>query len=300
MVALPLWPCHPEGPQGQGSAVGFGRGPGEGRSRAHSVAPLCPAGSMTCERWESWEVDLDIKEVIVHPSYTKSTSDNDIALLRLAKAATLSQTIVPICLPDSGLSEAASSPSRPGDCGDRLGLPWPRPRKTAPPSSTSSRSPWSRTMHASTPWKTRSLRTCCVLVSSGTRDACEGDSGGAYGHLLPWHLVPGGPGELGRGGCEAPLQLRAFTPKSAVTLTGSTATSKLRPLLRARCLSIPVHLCLDPREHPWIGAGLLNGKMLDIKKGLLQAHQPDSIFFNPFLGCSGGSIFGASTMPHTL
>ena len=56
-------------------------------------------------RWESWEVDLDIKEVIIHPNYTKSTSDNDIALLRLAKPATLSQTIVPICLPDSGLSE---------------------------------------------------------------------------------------------------------------------------------------------------------------------------------------------------
>eukprot|EP00069_Balaena_mysticetus_P017088 bmy_10440T0 len=56
-------------------------------------------------RWEKWEVDLDIKEVFVHPNYTKSTSDNDIALLRLARPAILSQTIVPICLPDSGLSE---------------------------------------------------------------------------------------------------------------------------------------------------------------------------------------------------
>lgn len=41
----------------------------------------------------------------MHPNYSRSTSDNDIALLRLAQPAILSQTIVPICLPDSGLAE---------------------------------------------------------------------------------------------------------------------------------------------------------------------------------------------------
>lgn len=56
-------------------------------------------------RREKWEVDLDIKEVLMHPNYSQSTTDNDIALLRLAQPATFSQTIVPICLPDSGLSE---------------------------------------------------------------------------------------------------------------------------------------------------------------------------------------------------
>ncbi|XP_057601571.1 vitamin K-dependent protein C isoform X2 [Hippopotamus amphibius kiboko] len=62
-------------------------------------------GEYDLRRREKWEVDLDIKEVLIHPNYTKSTSDNDIALLRLAQPVTLSQTIVPICLPDSGLSE---------------------------------------------------------------------------------------------------------------------------------------------------------------------------------------------------
>ncbi|XP_058908603.1 vitamin K-dependent protein C isoform X3 [Kogia breviceps] len=62
-------------------------------------------GEYDLRRWEKWELDLDIKEVFVHPNYTKSTSDNDIALLHLARPATLSKTIVPICLPDSGLSE---------------------------------------------------------------------------------------------------------------------------------------------------------------------------------------------------
>uniref|UniRef100_A0A8D2GHU8 Vitamin K-dependent protein C n=1 Tax=Theropithecus gelada TaxID=9565 RepID=A0A8D2GHU8_THEGE len=64
-----------------------------------------PAGEYDLRRWEKWELDLDIEEVFIHPNYTKSTTDNDIALLRLAQPATLSQTIVPICLPDSGLAE---------------------------------------------------------------------------------------------------------------------------------------------------------------------------------------------------
>ncbi|XP_029790627.1 vitamin K-dependent protein C isoform X1 [Suricata suricatta] len=62
-------------------------------------------GEYDLRRWEKWELDLEIKDVFIHPNYSKSTSDNDIALLRLAKPAILSQTIVPICLPDSGLAE---------------------------------------------------------------------------------------------------------------------------------------------------------------------------------------------------
>ncbi|XP_053070835.1 vitamin K-dependent protein C isoform X6 [Acinonyx jubatus] len=62
-------------------------------------------GEYDLRRREKWELDLDIKEVLMHPNYSRSTSDNDIALLRLAQPAILSQTIVPICLPDSGLAE---------------------------------------------------------------------------------------------------------------------------------------------------------------------------------------------------
>ncbi|XP_059022544.1 vitamin K-dependent protein C isoform X4 [Mustela lutreola] len=64
-----------------------------------------PTGEYDLRRWEKWEMDVDIKEILIHPNYSKSTTDNDIALLRLAQPAVLSQTIVPICLPDSGLAE---------------------------------------------------------------------------------------------------------------------------------------------------------------------------------------------------
>lgn len=50
-------------------------------------------------------MDLDIKEVLVHPNYSRSTTDNDIALLRLARPAPLSRAVVPVCLPSSGLAE---------------------------------------------------------------------------------------------------------------------------------------------------------------------------------------------------
>uniref|UniRef100_F6TQ11 Vitamin K-dependent protein C n=1 Tax=Callithrix jacchus TaxID=9483 RepID=F6TQ11_CALJA len=66
---------------------------------------LVRLGEYDLRRWERWELDLDIEEVLVHPNYSKSTTDNDIALVRLAQPATLSQTIVPVCLPDSGLAE---------------------------------------------------------------------------------------------------------------------------------------------------------------------------------------------------
>ncbi|XP_044244247.2 vitamin K-dependent protein C isoform X1 [Ursus arctos] len=62
-------------------------------------------GEYDLRRWEKWEMDVDIKKILIHPNYSKSTTDNDIALLRLAQPAILSQTIVPICLPDSGLAE---------------------------------------------------------------------------------------------------------------------------------------------------------------------------------------------------
>ncbi|CAK7306391.1 Vitamin K-dependent protein C [Vulpes lagopus] len=62
-------------------------------------------GEYDLRRWEKGEMDVDIKEVLIHPNYSKSTTDNDIALLHLAQPASFSETIVPICLPDSGLAE---------------------------------------------------------------------------------------------------------------------------------------------------------------------------------------------------
>lgn len=50
-------------------------------------------------------MDLDIAKVVMHPNYSRSTSDNDIALLRLAWPVPFSRSVLPICLPDRGLAE---------------------------------------------------------------------------------------------------------------------------------------------------------------------------------------------------
>ncbi|XP_036110679.1 vitamin K-dependent protein C isoform X1 [Molossus molossus] len=62
-------------------------------------------GEYDLRRKEKWEVDLDIAEVVMHPNYSRPTSDNDIALLRLAWPVTFSRSVLPVCLPDRGLAE---------------------------------------------------------------------------------------------------------------------------------------------------------------------------------------------------
>lgn len=44
-------------------------------------------------------LDLNIEEVIIHPSYNKQNRHDDIALLRLSQKVTFTPTIRPICLP---------------------------------------------------------------------------------------------------------------------------------------------------------------------------------------------------------
>ncbi|KAM4604807.1 vitamin K-dependent protein C [Polymixia lowei] len=54
---------------------------------------------------EGTEETLSVAETFKHPNYNSRTVDNDIALLRLASPATLSQYIVPACLPGREMAE---------------------------------------------------------------------------------------------------------------------------------------------------------------------------------------------------
>ena len=142
-------------------------------------------------RWENWEVDLDIKEVIIHPNYTKSTSDDDIALLRLAKPATLSQTIVPICLPDSGLSERKLT-----QVGQETVVTGWGYRDETKRNRTFVLSfikvpvvPYNACVHAME--NKISENMLCAGLLGDPRDACEGDSGGPMVTFFrgTWFLV---------------------------------------------------------------------------------------------------------------
>ncbi|XP_019480067.1 PREDICTED: vitamin K-dependent protein C isoform X2 [Hipposideros armiger] len=135
-------------------------------------------GEYDLRRREKWEVDLDISEVLMHPNYSRSTTDNDIALLRLAQPATFSQTIMPICLPDSGLSERELT-----KVGQETVVTGWGYRSEAKRNRTfilnsikipvAARSKCIQAMH-----NVVSENMLCAGILGDQRDACEGDSGG--------------------------------------------------------------------------------------------------------------------------
>uniref|UniRef100_G1S0R4 Vitamin K-dependent protein C n=1 Tax=Nomascus leucogenys TaxID=61853 RepID=G1S0R4_NOMLE len=129
---------------------------------------LVRLGEYDLRRWEKWELDLDIEEVFVHPNYSKSTTDNDIALLRLAQPATLSQTIVPICLPDSGLAERELNQA--GQ--ETLVTGW------GYHSSREKEAKRNRTFCSEVMSNMVSENMLCAGILGDRQDACEGDSGG--------------------------------------------------------------------------------------------------------------------------
>ncbi|XP_032958226.1 vitamin K-dependent protein C isoform X4 [Rhinolophus ferrumequinum] len=135
-------------------------------------------GEYDLRRREKWEVDLDISEVLMHPNYSRSTTDNDIALLRLARPATFSKTIVPICLPDSGLSERELT-----KVGQETVVTGWGYRSESKRNRTfvlnfikipvAPRSKCIEAMH-----NVVSENMLCAGILGDPRDACEGDSGG--------------------------------------------------------------------------------------------------------------------------
>ncbi|XP_006902867.1 PREDICTED: vitamin K-dependent protein C-like [Elephantulus edwardii] len=135
-------------------------------------------GEYDLRRSEKWEVDLDIQNVLIHPNYSRSTTDNDIALLHLASPATLSQTIVPICLPDSGLSERELT-----QVGQEMVVTGWGYRSETKRNRTfilnfikipmAPRNECIQAMHNMV-----SENMLCAGILGDPRDACEGDSGG--------------------------------------------------------------------------------------------------------------------------
>ncbi|XP_036276213.2 vitamin K-dependent protein C [Pipistrellus kuhlii] len=149
---------------------------------AHCMEPprklTARLGKYDLRRREKGEVDLDITEVLLHPNYSRSTSDNDIALLRLARAAALSPTIVPVCLPDRGLAERELA--REGR--ETVVTGWGFRSETGRNRTSvlsfiqipvAPQGRCAQVMHNAV-----SENMLCAGILGDPRDACEGDSGG--------------------------------------------------------------------------------------------------------------------------
>jgi serine protease len=119
---------------------------------------------------------ITVSQIIVHPSYNDSTSDNDIALLKLSSPTTLNPTLMQI--PDIDLMNEAAAPgdmvitagwgttSEGGSLATRL-------REVAVPvvSNTTCNAPASYNGSIT-------ANMICAGYAAGGKDSCQGDSGG--------------------------------------------------------------------------------------------------------------------------
>ncbi|OBS76929.1 hypothetical protein A6R68_16627, partial [Neotoma lepida] len=152
-------------------------------------------GEYDLRRRDHWELDLDIKEVLVHPNYSRSNSDNDIALLRLAQPATLSKIIVPICLPNNGLAERELTKTGRETVVTGWGYQSDRDkdgRRNRTSILTFIRIPVApRNECMQVMSNVVSENMLCAGILGDSRDACDGDSGGpmAVFYRGTWFLV---------------------------------------------------------------------------------------------------------------
>ncbi|KAM5280091.1 LOW QUALITY PROTEIN: vitamin K-dependent protein C [Ctenodactylus gundi] len=174
-------------------------------------------GEYDLRRKDKGELDLGIKEVLIHPNYSQSTTDNDIALLRLVQPASLSKTIVPICLPDSGLAERELTQA--GQETMVTGWGYHTDRKGHTKRNRTSvlnfikipvapHNECIQVMHNSV-----SENMLCAGILGDMRDACDGDSGGPMVTSFQgtWFLV----GLVSWGeGCGLPSNFGVYTKVS--------------------------------------------------------------------------------------
>ncbi|XP_005397669.1 PREDICTED: vitamin K-dependent protein C isoform X2 [Chinchilla lanigera] len=139
-------------------------------------------GEYDLRRRDKGEVELDIQEIFIHPNYTRSTTNNDIALLHLAEPTVLSKTIVPICLPDSGLAERELTQAGQETVVTGWGYQSERkgdPRRSLTSVLNSIRIPVAPHNECIQVMKNViSENMLCAGILGDTRDACDGDSGG--------------------------------------------------------------------------------------------------------------------------
>lgn len=119
---------------------------------------------------------IAVSQIIVHPAYNDSTSDNDIALLKLSSASTLGLTLMQ--LPDAALIDEAAAP---GDLVTVLGWGTTTEGGSIPSNLREVDVPVvsNSTCNSSSAYNGQiTSNMMCAGFASGGKDSCQGDSGG--------------------------------------------------------------------------------------------------------------------------
>lgn len=81
-------------------------------SKGPPFPPLCSAlhtfrgpGKHWRRRSDEDEQHLNVRHVVLHPSYNPSTFENDLGLVELSESPRLNEFVMPICLPEHPSTE---------------------------------------------------------------------------------------------------------------------------------------------------------------------------------------------------
>ncbi|XP_067426900.1 serine protease 27-like [Thunnus thynnus] len=123
------------------------------------------------------EVSRTVSQIINHPSYNPSTSDNDISLLKLSSPVTFNDFILPVCLAtsDSTFNDGVDTwITGWGNIGSGEPLPYPKNLMEVEVPVVGNR-------QCSCDYRfinTITDNMICAGLRSGGKDSCQGDSGG--------------------------------------------------------------------------------------------------------------------------
>ncbi|XP_024271710.1 transmembrane protease serine 9 [Oncorhynchus tshawytscha] len=122
------------------------------------------------------EVTRTVTQIILHPNYTSSTSDNDMCLLKLSSAVTFTNFIRPVCLAAPGSSFHAGATSWVtgwGSISSGVSLPSPQTLQEVDVPVVGNR-------QCNCNYGIGSItdNMICAGLSAGGKDSCQGDSGG--------------------------------------------------------------------------------------------------------------------------
>ncbi|XP_034062047.1 serine protease 27-like [Gymnodraco acuticeps] len=141
------------------------------------------------------EVSRSLSQVIRHSGYDSTTSDNDIALLKLSTPVTFTNYIKPVCLAEDGSTYAAGATcwvTGWGTIRSDVSLPFPqRLQEVSVPIVSNTQ--------CSASYDTITSNMMCAGLDEGGKDSCQGDSGGPFVSKSGSRWVQAGVVSFGKG-----------------------------------------------------------------------------------------------------
>ncbi|XP_015248484.1 PREDICTED: transmembrane protease serine 9-like [Cyprinodon variegatus] len=147
------------------------------------------------------EVSRTVTQIIVHPGFSFSTLDNDIALMKLSSTVTFNAYISPVCLAASNSSFYSGVNSWVtgwGNIGSSAPLPFPQNLMEVEVPVVGNRG-----CKCSYGASTITSNMICAGLTVGGKDACQGDSGGPMVSKQSDRWIQAGIVSFGRG-CALP------------------------------------------------------------------------------------------------